>query len=287
MYKGFNLELNDSVYELDVTDDYLSILSEQKENIKKSLRDVYFKDGTIDAEKLKEAWFPSFDGIHVFISHAHSDVKFAERLACWLYDKFQIKSFIDSHVWGHANNLLREIDDKYAKFPSGISYSYEVRNRTTSNVHMLLSTALNRMMDQCETLLFINTDKSISKLDVFDETDYVDEDRTLSPWIMSELATSRIIEKKEVISRERLILEAGNENWQPVLKSLSKNRKMPEFKVSHKVELEHLYKINQDDITKWLECSGERKGYDSLTILYNRYAGDKFITKLERPSYAQ
>ncbi|MGL6239995.1 hypothetical protein [Aeromonas dhakensis] len=287
MYKGFNLELNDSIYELDVTDDYLSILSEQKRNIQNSLRDVYFKDGTIDAEKLKEAWFPSFDGIHVFISHAHSDVKFAERLACWLYDNFQIKSFIDSHVWGHANDLLREIDNRYAKFPSGISYSYEVRNRTTSNVHMLLSTALNRMMDQCETLLFINTNKSISKLDVFDETDYVDEDRTLSPWIMSELATSRIIEKKEAILRARITLEAGNEDWKPVIKSLSKNRKMPEFKVSHKVNLEHLYKLNIYNIITWLALSGESKGYDALTILYNTHTGDNFMTNKELLTYVQ
>lgn len=280
MYKGFNLELTSSLSLLDATNDYLSILSKQKNSIKNSLHDVYFKDGTIDSERLKQSWFPSFHGAHVFISHAHSDVKLAERLACWLYDRFEIRSFIDSHVWGHANELLKEIDNKYAMFPSGTSYSYDIRNRTTSNIHMLLSSALNSMMDQCEALFFINSDKSISKQDVFSEGDELDEDRTLSPWIMSELAFSRIIEKKEVFSRERRILEAATESRKTVIKSLAHDA-MPDFKVSHKVNLDHLYKINIIDMISWWAYSGERKGYDALTSLYKNYADDIHIVERE------
>ncbi|WOX49048.1 hypothetical protein R2B70_03390 [Aeromonas sp. XH] len=274
MYKGFNLEVNDSSSFLSPTDNYSSILSEQNKSIKTSLEDLYFKDGTIDAVKLQEAWFPSIDGVHVFISHAHTDIEIAERLACWLYNNFKIKSFIDSHVWGHANDLLRKIDNKYAKYPSGTSYDYEIRNQTTSNVHMLLSSALNTMMDKCEALFFINSEKSISKLGLVDRAD---EDRTLSPWIMSELATSKIIEKKQAIStRKSNLVKAAYDGMESMSESLGINREMPEFKVSHKVSLEHLHNIQEIDLILWALVNSGRKGYDSLTILYNRNAGANF-----------
>lgn len=277
MYKGFNLEVNDGSNFLSPTDSYSSILSEQNKSIKTSLEDLYFKDGTIDAVKLQEAWFPSIDGVHVFISHAHTDIEIAERLACWLYNHFKIKSFIDSHVWGHANDLLRRIDNKYAKHSSGTSYDYDIRNLTTSNVHMLLSSALNTMMNQCETLIFINSEKSISKLGLVDRAD---EDRTLSPWIMSELATSRIIEKKEAIStRKRIFVKAAYDGMENMTESLATNRQMPEFKVSHKVSLEHLHKLKELDLVLWALAGMGSQGYDSLTILYNKYAGDNFDTK--------
>lgn len=275
MFKGFNLDVSNTSSFLSPTSAYLSVLSDQNESIQKSLDDLYFKDGTIDAEKLKEAWFPTIEGMHVFISHAHSDVEIAERLACWLYDSFKIKSFIDSHVWGHANDLLRKIDNKYSKYPSGTSYDYGIRNLTTSNVHMLLSSALNTMMNQCEALFFINSDKSISKLGLVDR---VDEERTLSPWIMSEIALSKIIEKKQAVaSRRRVVAKSVHDGMEEmVLESLATNRQIPEFKVSHKVPLDHLHKLSEVDLILWKAYSAGKKGYDSLTVLYNNYAGENF-----------
>ena len=48
----------------------------------------------------------------------------------WLYESFGIKSFIDSSVWGYANDLLKLIDDAYCLNLEGTnkSYNYEKRN---------------------------------------------------------------------------------------------------------------------------------------------------------------
>lgn len=272
MFKGFNLNLGNGFNFLSATDTYLSYLSQQESSIQRSLDDLYFKDGTIDSEKLKEAWFPCIEDVHVFISHSHSDLKLAQDLACWLYDNFQIKSFIDSHVWWHANDLLRKIDNEYALQPSGKTYDYYIRNLTTSNVHMLLSSALNTMIDKCEALFFINTDKSISKLGLVDRPD---EDRTLSPWIMSELTISRIIQKKQAIStRKEVITKSLGDGLELATEAL--HSYIPKFRVSHKVSLSHLHNMTEADLKTWSDSNQQRLKYDALTILYNKFSNQNF-----------
>ena len=91
-------------------------------------------------------------------------------------------------IWGFADDLLREIDDKYALAPSKQTYEYQVRNRTTSNVHLMLNSALNEIIDKSECLIFLNTKKSVyTDKNLYDEKTY-----TASPWIMSELYFSSL-----------------------------------------------------------------------------------------------
>lgn len=274
MFNGFNVlfDSSETIFE-GVSNEYLDVLQDQKNDVEKSLNSFYLPDGSIDAKKLKEVWFPQMKGMHVFISHSHQDIYLAEKFACWLYDSFGIKSFIDSHVWGHANVLLKRIDNNHAKRDDGKFYDYDIRNVTTSNIHMLLSSALNSVMDSCECLFFINTDKSISKLGFSNDNKY-DEDRTTSPWIMSELVMSSIIRKHEIYNRARrgFAMDSidGNERY-----AISESNK--KFSMLHQAPTEHLHDMKDDDFTRWMIINGSKKGYDSLSVLYNAFCNDTIV----------
>lgn len=56
------------------------------------------------------------------------------------------------------NDLLREIDEKYCRHSNGTSFDYDKRNYSTSHVHMMLSIALSRMIDKCESVFFLNSE---------------------------------------------------------------------------------------------------------------------------------
>jgi hypothetical protein len=99
-------------------------------------------DNLLDASKIQQRVFPERD-IDVFISHSHTDEDQAIKVALSLED-MGLKPFVDSCVWGHADELLQKIDDFCAKPPGWDSYSYELRNRTTTNVISFLMPRCNR-----------------------------------------------------------------------------------------------------------------------------------------------
>lgn len=160
IFDGFNLEAYNSLKK------YISI------------------NGVLDGEKMQEDWFPSIKA-HVFISHSHNDRDLAITFAGFLKKEFQIIAFIDSCIWGYANDLLKLLDNKYCKIDGKNSYQYDLRNYSTSHVHMMLSTALTKMIDKTECLFFINTPNSIIASEI--------EEKTLSPWIYAEIETSKMI----------------------------------------------------------------------------------------------
>lgn len=160
IFDGFNIEAHNSLKK------YVSI------------------NGVLDGAKMQEDWFPSINA-HVFISHSHNDRDLAITFAGFLKKEFQIISFIDSCIWGYANDLLKLLDNKYCKIEGKNSYQYDLRNYSTSHVHMMLSTALTKMIDKTECLFFINTPNSILASEI--------EEKTLSPWIYSEIETSKMI----------------------------------------------------------------------------------------------
>lgn len=160
IFDGFNIEAHNSLKK------YVSI------------------SGVLDGAKMQEDWFPSIHA-HVFISHSHNDRDLAITFAGFLKKEFQIISFIDSCIWGYANDLLRLLDNKYCKIDGKNSYQYDLRNYSTSHVHMMLSTALTKMIDKTECLFFINTPNSILASEI--------EEKTLSPWIYAEIETSKMI----------------------------------------------------------------------------------------------
>lgn len=200
MFKGFNLELtkkdSQSFLNIDDSEDiakYDADIQELRRNLGREIEKIELPrnpdDNSIDASQLINNWFPGYSP-DVFISHSHDDERTAKRIACWLKKNFGLTTFIDSTVWGNANDLLQTIDDKYCVTKTdekGIkTYSYSTRNFTTSHVHMMLSTALNDMIYASECIIFLNTPKSV-------QTTEVKNKKTNSPWIYNELKTACIV----------------------------------------------------------------------------------------------
>ena len=137
-------------------------------------------------EEIKD-WFPEI-GAQVFISHSSHDEKWAKCLATWLYKEYRIKSFVDSMVWGYANDLLKVIDDECCSKQKGVPiYNYEKRNQSTAHIHMILQGALATMINKCECFIFIKTPNSIKTAVVGQE------DKTASPWIYNELLMAKLL----------------------------------------------------------------------------------------------
>ena len=218
MYRGYNLNLstNEKQAFLGVKDyeiiAYEKKIAQLKEGLQKKIDETIHlprtADNRVDGTKLINDWFPDYQA-DVFISHSHNDVRTAKRLACWLEKEFGLTAFIDSTVWGNANNLLEKIDKKYCvlkrdKSGSITSYNYQIRNFTTSHVHMMLSTALNDVIYSTECIIFMNTPESL-------KINEVENKKTVSPWIYNELKTASIVEK--IYPRSRLVQESIEKSY--------------------------------------------------------------------------
>ena len=158
----------------------LSIRNKHDIFVEHYLENILSVDGTIDAETIEQEWFPPIDA-HVFFSHSHDDEKYVLQLAGFLYDHYKITSFIDSTVWGHVDDLLKQIDDKYCRNDDNSTYNYTMRNQSTAHVHMILQGALAKMIDRTECIVFVNTPNSL------DIQDIENRENTSSPWIYNEL----------------------------------------------------------------------------------------------------
>ncbi len=184
MWKGFNLKL-EGFENLDQYETIgKSLYTANKNQAMKGLEEYTTKNGRINGTEMKKDWFPEIMA-DIFISHSHSDEKIAVALSGYLHDNFGLNTFIDSCVWGYANDLLFEIDKKNCSSGDNL-FSYEARNYSTSNVHMMLATAISKMMDKTECVFFLNTQNSIT-------TNVALISQTESPWIYFELAMTKIL----------------------------------------------------------------------------------------------
>lgn len=200
MYKRFNLLMNnnDKQYSnsiLPYYDDGLEYLSDLKEVVSHNLAlDDLILDSNdnISGDQIRDKWFPQLD-FNIFLSHSHQDEKIAIALAGWLKHNFGLDAFIDSSVWGYCDELLQRLDNAYCR-SGDYTYNYEKRNKTTSHVHIMLSSALTKMLDQTECVIFLNTDHSIPDYRVVSGTKV---NNTYSPWIYHELLMSTTLEVKQ------------------------------------------------------------------------------------------
>jgi len=220
--------------------------NQQKNHIQKELDRFVLDDGSLDGSALQDDWFPDVKA-DIFLSHSHGDQKLTMAFAAMLKEEFGLKAFIDSCVWGYANDLLKKIDDVYCRNKKGDMYDYDQRNFSTSHVHMMLSSALTKMMDKTECLIFVNTPKSLTTRDAV-------EDKTKSPWIYSEIATSLVLRKRKPDRHDLLIKHAKFEAAE----------KKSQLDVSYNVDLSHLTPLSTSDLSKWRDqVKGEIKGWKS------------------------
>lgn len=198
--------------------------------------DSFLASERIDGTRLQEHWFPQIKA-DIFLSHSHRDETMAISLAGWLKERFNLNLFIDSCVWGYADDLLQLIDDDYCVNPGSNTYSYKKRNGSTSHVHMMLNTALSKMIDNSECLFFLNTPNSITSEEVIT--------KTKSPWLYSEIAISEIIRYKTPLEHRggqlskigKLLLE--NESYRSNLN------------IEYDVDLQNMKEINKETLMSW------------------------------------
>lgn len=221
----------------------------------------YYADGNkvLDADQIIKDWFPTIKA-DIFISHSHADEKLAIRFAAWLFENFGLVAFIDSSVWGYSSDLLKKIDKKYCYKKETKTYDYDKRNVTTSHVHMMLSTALNNMIDTTECLFFLNTPNSISLSDEITN----EQKFTYSPWLYSELTTASIVEKKNPrLERDSQMI---TEDVRSIIKHYSSQ---DDLKIKYALNLSELTYLRKDDLKRWATAAeGYTKDSSMLDILY-------------------
>ncbi|XHR95574.1 hypothetical protein ACFJIV_02380 [Mucilaginibacter sp. UC70_90] len=230
MYSRFQLAYKK--FDQGYYDSGLKLFNQQKSKTHALLDQYLSKNGVIKGSELQADWFPQVDA-DIFLSHSHADQKFAISLAGML-SKLNLNVFIDSTIWGYADELLQEIDDEYCVNDDGRTYNYKKRNKSTSHVHMMLATAINMMIDKTECLMFLNTPNSISSDGIGSETN--------SPWLYAELATSKLVRREE-LGRYR----------KEISKSVRSQTKLysESFEIHYRVDLNHLIPLSEVDLLKW------------------------------------
>ncbi|MBF8742093.1 toll/interleukin-1 receptor domain-containing protein [Pseudomonas guariconensis] len=226
----------------------------------------------IDAEKLAEHLFPGKKA-HVFLSHSHLDADRAKELAIALRDK-ELDVFVDSCVWGHFDKLLSALNNVYAdpvKTPEGgVVYDYKKATELTAGVHMMLLGALQAMIDRSELFVFLNTNNSVPL------TTFSGVERTLSPWIYSELqfsATARSrVPPRYCMGTESLSLE--EERRYKAIASTSALFSFTAFNT-------HLPKVKGDQLRTWFNGTDEERD-KALDSLYEHSNIAQEFTKLRQ-----
>ncbi len=270
MFKAFNLQGFDEKFV--APEDREAYVRKGREStaagktaVTEALKTIASSDAVLDGQQIQDGWFPNVEA-DVMLSHSHRDENAVLLLAGWLSHNFGIKPFVDSSIWGYAGDLLRMIDNTYCRNPDGETYSYELRNQSTSHVHMLLTTALGMMIHKTECLILVNTPSSIATKEVV-------KTQTFSPWIYAELTMAGIVE--EVEPQRRLDEE----------RELTTNRRMAkaaaekELKVIHTVRnMSRFRRIDPSVLRTWEVGCGGTKGQETLDILYKlSVSGDDVI----------
>lgn len=207
--------------------------NESAKFVKVALKE-FVSDGKIDGSRLRNHWFKEVRA-DIFISHSHLDQDLAVSLTGWLYKTFGLRVFIDSAVWGYSTDLLKELDNEYALNDDKTAYDYATRNVTTSHIHMMLATALSRMMDVTECTIFVSTPNSVSHSKGSDAL--VD-----SPWIFYELDQLAVLRKK---TPARILLkEASEHNF---------SKKAAEIPIRYEANFGSLGSLTLDDLKRWIQ----------------------------------
>ena len=261
MYQKFNLDLqknpNDKFIKhlkMNYKEIGKILFNDQRNIIKSDLEEFKNMEGQLLGNQIIKEWFPKIKA-DIFLSHSHQNKDFVIGFAGWLYEEFELTSFIDSTVWGYANDLLKIIDDKYSLRPESRTYSYNKRNYSTSHVHMMLSTSLMNMIDRCECVIFVNTPQSFTPL-----TDINDKGITLSPWIFSEILMSEML---RIRKPHRLKLAMDN----VTASSESRNYISESLQVSYAINMRHLTPLSISQLLEW-KNEKKYKGEENLDALY-------------------
>jgi hypothetical protein len=232
-------------------------IQEEENSIKilESLESFVKPNGAVDVGTMIKEWFP-IDMSNVFISHSRADKELALTVSGILSENFGLRPFVDSCVWGLADKLLWEIDTTWCPIKGTSSFSYELRNITTAHIHMMLSTALTKMMDRCECVFFLNTENSVSSKSIEQMISGVG-DSTHSPWLFHEISMMKLLRRrsKEEHRDESIEFSEGHKRA---------SAELPWF--DYPVDLDGLPVLTVDNVIKWRKQGARRTA--ALDLLY-------------------
>lgn len=277
MYSKFNYKPDPYFYNRVLNNHLTSgnkLYAETERKSKASLRKFVLDNGSIDGTALKNHWF-NVDKADIFLSHSHKDIEKVKAFAGWLYDKFQLRSFIDSCVWGYCDELLKEIDDIYCKNEGGQTYSYELRNYSTSHVHAMLSSAISEMIDKSECIIFFNTPNSIvlnDELNKMKEKAYNNQ-YTNSPWIYHELSVTQMIRRDLPLRKKKKIFLSAMDSLH---ESHYMRSEFPEINYEIEKYLTEMKSLTDADLQLWSKNhNSQTSGENALDELYDIVNSDK------------
>ena len=252
MDRGFNLSINTDSYPVNFSkvQDYKAASQKRVEDLAQLMIDT----DTFDASLILESLFPTVNA-DIFLSHSSKDTNGAIQIALELQENCGLNVFIDSCIWSSIYDLLKAIDNKYCRREGHTTYDYDERNRSTAHVHMILTTALQRMIDQTDTIIFMNTDQSISL-----KHSVNGEQKTLSPWIHMELNFSSLVRRR---SREKTLSERAY--------SLEGSVSVEQFEVVHDAPTSHLTAISESKFKEWMQRASSLKGSQAIDHLYRNF----------------
>ncbi len=210
--------------------------STKRPSIQKKIASMLDPDGTINADRMRADWFPEIK-CNVFLSHAHADKKLADALVQALERRFGITCFVDADVWGYIGDLQKAIDEKWSRRvteAAGARYDYAKVLASSAHVHMLLMSALAKMMDNCECLMFLNTPASVAVKDAS-----AGAGATYSSWIYGEAALSSIIRRRDLTEYRPGMVRAALESTEGLPR------------VKYKLPLEHMQPLGSAKLLEW------------------------------------
>lgn len=271
MYRAYQVNL-DEISSLTTSYDsrYVSVDTKKLHKFE-SLTNHVNQNGLLDMNAIQEEWFPNLQGYNVFLSHSHADERKVLQFADYLNKEFDLKCFVDSQLWKYSLDLLKIIDQEYCLSFDRKTFDYNLRNQSTAHIHMMLATALIKMMNSCECFIFLKSNNS---------TYNNDENKlcTHSTWVNLELYMTQVIKITE-LSRPRCkeILES----------EISVENKQADIIPSeYSLDLSKLQVINIDLFKNYnsnkMYCNSFSQGYSDNPMVRELLSANEISDNLHR-----
>jgi hypothetical protein len=182
-------------------------------------------------------WFPE-SNCHIFLSHSHKDKNLAIYIANALFNKYKIKTFIDSEFWGYVDKAISNINHKYNTIqPENEYLHYDKCMRVASNFYLILSNALTDGIDASDSIWFLNSKNSLNAIS--DDNQF----STYSPWIYTELNFSSKVQRRGHQNRSSPMFESvkGTDSYHEITKQAN-------VSVRYDAPNEHLIDVSDSDM---------------------------------------
>ncbi len=167
----------------------------------------YQNYGNISVTKIKNV-LSKLKKFDIFVSHAHKDETLAIKFAYLSHKELHLNCFIDSIYWKNFNDLVDERirDLKNLKYIDPQDEEQYIRTLTTyGNINLQI--ALSEMMNNCESLFFLNTNNSIKYINLPKESTIA-----YTNWIFYEIYTACTMQRKVPYRIKKISCENVVEN---------------------------------------------------------------------------